>query len=300
MEKFVIISDSCCDLDKELREKYDVQYVPMHYHVGEESFPADLDWKDKPVTEFYNLMREGVRITTSQVTAAEYVAAFEPILQNGQDILSISCSSALSASVNASYVAAEELQGKYPERKIVCIDSLTACGGLGMLCVHASELRAEGKTIDEVAAWVKDNRKKVKQECTVEKLSYLKRAGRVTAASAFFGGLLQIKPIIVSDANGNNAAVEKVKGTAAAYARIAQRTKEEYENVPYQKLYFVHADAPEAAEALKKHVLAALPDACGVEMHTGYIGPIVGASVGPGTVAVYFYGKQVTVNQKEQ
>ena len=296
MKKFVIITDSCSDLEKELREKYDVEYVPMHFHVGEDTYSASLDWEEVPAHEFYDMMRAGTRITTSQVNVADYEKAFEKHLAEGSDILSISCSSALSASVNASRVAAETLKEKYPDGKIICIDSLTSCYGLGLLCIHASELRAEGKTIDEVADWVLANRNKVHQECTVEKLAYLKRAGRVTAASAFFGGLLQIKPIIISDANGNNAAVEKMKGKAAAFQRMAQRVKEQYEAVPYQKVFFAHADLPSAVEELKAEVLKVLPS--DVEIHTGYVGPIVGASAGPGTVAVYFYGSEITDNKK--
>jgi len=298
MSKFAIITDTCSDLGKDLREKYDVEYVPMHFHVGEETYVASLDWEDMPVHDFYNLMRAGTRITTSQVSAADYEVAFEKHLAEGRDVLSISCSSALSASVNASYVVAESLKAKYPERKIICIDSLTACYGLGLLCIHASELRAEGKSIDEVAEWVMENRNRIHQECTVDKLSYLKRAGRVTAASAFFGGLLQIKPIIISDANGNNAAIEKMKGTAAAFQRIAERVKAQYEEVPYQKVYFAHADSVDLIEKLKAEVMKVVP--ADVEVYTGYIGPIVGASVGPGTVAVYFYGNEITDNKKEQ
>ena len=292
MRNFAIISDSCCDLELALREKYGVEYVPMHYIIDEKDYLADLDWHEISAHEFYDIIRGGKRILTAQVTAAQYTEAFESHLKAGEDILSISCSSALSASVKASYAVRDELLKKYPEAKIVCIDSLNSCYGLGQLCILASELRAEGKSIEEIAAFIEEHKLEMNQECTVGKLTYLKQAGRVSAASAFFGGLLNIKPIIISDAVGNNHAVEKVKGRAASISRIAERVKDQIRDFPYQKLYFAHADAPEAAEELKSAVLEAIPEVkC--EVHMGYIGPIVGASAGPGTIAVYFFGKKV-------
>lgn len=299
MEKFVIITDSCSDLDKELREKYDIEYVPMHFMYEGKDMRASLDWDEISAPDFYNIMRGGVRITTAAVNANTYREAFEKFLQEGCDILSISCSSALSNSVETSCVVRDELLKKYPERKIVCIDSLISCYGLGILCIRASELRAEGKTIEETAQWVLSNRKKIHQECTVEKLSYLKQAGRVSAASAFFGGLLNVKPIIISDVNGNNAAVEKVKGRMTSIEKLTERFKEQYESVPYQKVFFSHADSEEDAKLLKEKVLAACPDK-NVDVHFGYIGPIVGASCGPGTIAVYFFGKEVTFDSKKK
>lgn len=292
MQKFVIITDSCSDLNEELRQQYDIHYVPMHFHCQGKQYDADLDWKEISAKDFYDLMRDGNRIMTAQVTAPQYTAKFEEFLKEGFDVLSISCSSALSGSVNASYVARDELAAKYPERKIICIDSLISCFGLGMLCMRASELRAEGKTIEETAAWIEENKLNVHQEATVERLAYLKQAGRVTAASAFFGTLLSIKPIIISDEAGQNAAVEKVKGRKTSLERIVERTAEAYQTVPYQKIYIGHADAPADAQILKEKLQEKLQEKC-VEIGIGYIGPIVGASVGPGTVGIYFYGDKV-------
>ena len=293
MKNFVIVSDSCCDLEKALREKYDVEYIPMHLAYEGKTADADLDWKEISVKEFYRMMREGTRFITSQINDAEYREQFEKYLQAGYDILSISCSSGLSNSVIASYRVRDELMGKYPDRKIVCIDSLNSGYALGFLCVRASELRAEGKTIEEAAAWVEANRKKVNQEFTVDKLTYLKQAGRVSATSAFFGGLLSVKPIIVSDVKGHNAAEEKVKGRRASLLRIAERFREKYEEVPFQKLFISHADCEEDAEELKQEIIKIVPHKAD-DIHLGYIGPIIGASAGPGTVGVYFYGKEVT------
>ena len=298
MKKYVIVTDTCSDLSKEQRERYSIEYVPMHYTYDDKDVIADLNWEHNTPREFYDIMRSGKRIITSQVNTTQYIEAFEGYINEGYDILSISCSSALSASVNASYAAREELVSKYPEAKIICIDALNSCAGLAILCIKAAMLRDEGKSIDEVAAWVEDNRKYIHQEASVDKLVYLKRAGRVSAASAFFGGLLNIKPMIISDAKGRHVAVEKVKGRAVSMNRLVERFSADY--IPSDMPIIVsHADAPEEAEALKKMVIAALPEGCKTEVLTGYIGPIVGASVGPATLGIFYHGKEVTYCAEE-
>ena len=293
MKKFVIISDSCCDLGKELREKYDVDYIPMRMIFEGRDLPADLDWQDVSMSEFYESMRKGNRITTAQITTAMYCERFEKYLAEGYDVLSLSCSSALSNSVKESFKARDELLAKYPDSKIICIDTLNACISLGILCIRASEMRAEGKTIEETAAWIEANRLFVNQECTVDKLTYLKQAGRVSATSAFFGGLLSVKPIIISDVRGLNTAVEKVKGRKTSIRRLVERFKEEYESAPYQRVFVEHADSLADAQELKALIEEALPDK-DVPVELCYIGPIVGATTGPGTLAVCFFGKEVT------
>ena len=299
MKKYVIVTDSCSDLSKEMREKYNVEYIPMHFSYDGNDMPADLDWKGISVKDFYDLMRNGKRVITSQINATTYRQVFEQYVKDGYDVLSISCSSALSASVKASCIARDELCKEYPDAKIVCVDSLNACAGLGMLCIRASELRAEGKTIEEVAAWVEENKKYVNQEATVEKLSYLKQAGRVSAASAFFGGLLNVKPIIISDAIGQNVAVEKVKGRGVALHRVVERIAEEYDPTMYPFITILHADCGEDALKIKEDLIATMGIA-EEYIRMGYIGPVIGATVGPGTIGVYCLGKEVTYSAADK
>lgn len=295
MENFVIVTDSCADLERELREKYEIEYIPMGLTVGDKSYPADLDWKDIPVKQFYDIIRGGTRIITNQITETVFTEHFTKYLEQGKDVLYIACSSALSASYKSGVEAAKKLNEKYENAKVVCVDSLMSCYGLGILCITASEMRAWGKTIDEVAEWLDANKLTMNQECCVDSLKYLKMAGRVSASSAFFGGLLNIKPLLISDAKGQNFAVEKVKGRKNSIERVAARFAERYEDVPYQHVFISHSDCAEDAEIFKAAVEAALPGK-NLNIHVGYIGPIVGASVGPGTLAVYFYGKKVTEN----
>jgi DegV family protein with EDD domain len=293
MKKFVIITDSCSDLGKEMREKYNIDYVPMHFSYDGKDVVASLDFEEISVTDFYDMMRNGTRFLTSQVNAIDYKEKFEKYINEGYDILSISCSSALSASVKASYTVRDELLEKYPDSKIICIDSLNSCSGLALLCKMASTLREQGKSIDEVANWISENKKKVNQEATVEKLTYLKQAGRISSASAFFGGILNVKPIIVSDVNGQNASIEKLKGKKVAYARIIERAVSEYDPSVCKDIIIAHADNVEGAKELETMLLEKLPEVKD-NLSIEYIGPIVGASVGPGTVAVYCMGKEVT------
>ena len=290
MKKFVIVTDSCSDLSLDLREKYSVDYIPMHFSFNDADYVADLDWGTFSPREFYDVMRNGTRIFTSQVNAQEYVEAFEAYINEGYDILSISCSAALSASVKASYAARDTVMEKYPDAKIICIDSLISCGGLALLCMKAAMLRDEDKTIEEVAAWVEENKLNFHQEATVDKLIYLKQSGRISAASAFFGGLLNIKPIIISDVKGRNVSVEKVKGRSVSIKRLAERFAESYVECDLP-IIISHADSLEDAEAARAELLKLYPNA---DIIIGYVGPIVGASVGPGTLCIYYYGTKET------
>lgn len=298
MRKFVIVTDSCSDLSKDLRDKYNVEYIQMHVIIDEKEYMADIDFNEIPYHDFYELMRNGTRITTAQVTALEFEAKFEEYVKNDLDVLYISCSGTLSASIKASIVAKNAVLQRHPEAKIICVDSLNSCFGLGIMCMIASEKRDEGMTIEEVANWLEENKLTVNQECTVEKLTYLKQAGRVSAAKAFFGGLLNKKPIIISDALGRNHALETVKGRRASMERIADRMKEEILDVPHQKIVVCHADDEEAGKELQRIIESRFPDKK-LDIYLGKIGPIIGSSAGPGTIAVYFFGKEVTVNKPE-
>ena len=296
MNKYVILADSTSDLTKALRETYDLDYVRMNYVIDDVEYPASLDWEAHSVHEFYNIMRDGKRITTTQVPREEYETVFKKYLDQGMDILYISCSSALSGSINLATVIAKELAESYPERKIICVDSLCSSLGQGYMAIRASMLRAQGKSIEEAAAYVEEHKLKYNQVGAVENLNYLKRAGRVTASSAFFGNMFGIMPIIISDKNGQNLAIEKVKGAANAKLRVAQKVAEVADKDDLENLMITHADALEEAEKLRDKILELVPFK---NVIIGPIGPIVGASVGPGTVAAYCYGKEVTIGGNE-
>ena len=292
MRTFTVVTDSTSDLGKDLREKYNILYTPMNYVIDEAEYPAMLDWESHSAKDFYDMMRKGVHIRTTQVPRDTYMRTFTKILESGNDVLYISCSSALSGSINIARVVAKELMESYPDAKICCVDSLISSLGQGYLVMQAAQMCNDGKSVEETAAYIESIRLKENQFGTVGSLEYLRRAGRVTASSAFFGNLFGVKPIIISDKIGQNLAVKKVKGALNAKKEIAAMLAEATEDAENQTLYITHADALEEAEQLRDEILKVAPFK---DSYINYIAPIVGASVGPGTIIAFGFGKEVTV-----
>ncbi len=295
MRKFAIVTDTACDLEKPFRDKYDIKVLPMHLIIEGKDVLADLEWAPYTAHEYYNMLRNGAKITTAQVSNVDYKNTFISLVKDGYDVLYLACSSGLSAGVKASLVVKDEVLKEYPEAKIYCIDSLRSCSALGILILTACEMREEGKTIDEVAEWVEKNKLTANLDATVDKLIYLRRAGRVSAASSFFGGLLNIKPIIIEDGLGHNFAFEKIKGRKQSLQRIADRFAERFTDVPYQKIFINHGDCLEDAEILKEMILEKLGDKK-IDIHIAYVGPIIGTSSGPGMICVNYFGKEENIN----
>ncbi|MBQ4631398.1 MAG: DegV family protein [Clostridia bacterium] len=296
MSRFAVIADSTSDLDKEIREKYEIDYVRMNYVVDGAEYDASLDWENHGSHEFYDMMRGGKRILTTQVPREEFINKFRSYLEKGEDVLYIACSSALSGSVNLAVIIAKELEAEFPGRKVVCIDSLCSSLGQGYMLIRASMMRAEGKSLDDVASYIEKNKLCFNQFGTTDDLKYLKRAGRVKASSAFFGNMFGIKPIIISDKTGQNLAVEKVKGAANAKRRIAEKMAEIVDENDKDTLLISHADCLEDAHKLRDEILKLISFK---NVIIGTIGPIVGSCVGPGTIISFCYGKEVTIGGNE-
>lgn len=295
MKDFVILGDTTCDLDKETREQYGIDYVAMNYIVDDVEYVASLDWESHSVKEFYDLMRNGKRVFTTQVPQNVYYDKFKSVIEQGKDVVYISCSSALSSSINTACVVAAELKKEYPDAGIYCVDSLISSLGYGFLLIEACRMRSEGKSAAETAKYIEDIRLCVNQCGTVSSMEYLRRAGRVKASKAFFGNLFGVKPIIISDRKGQNYAYKKVKGTAASRVAIAEHIADAADG-DFETLYISHADCLEDAELLRDEILKVAPFRKTV---MGVIRPIVGASVGPGTVIAFCYGKEVTIEGNE-
>ncbi len=297
MRNVKIITDSCADLNEEQLKKYDIDYARMSTIEDGKEAPALLTWSKEEAQRLYDTIREGKRITTAQVSVEEFNRVFGKYLDEGYDIVYIGCSAKNSGSVNTGYVTAQRLLTKYPEASIYCIDSLNACIGEGMLAIEAAKLANQGKSADEIHSYIVKIRKNVQEFATVHTLEHLKRAGRVSAPSAFFGNLMGVKPILIADANGAQAAYKKVKGRQAALREIVALMKENIVDAENQTLYIAHADCrQEEIDELKKMVESEIP--C-KDIEVGYIGPIVGASVGPDTIGIWAFGKTVTFAAEE-
>ena len=292
MANVKIVTDSCSDLGKDIREKYDILYAKMNTVYKGEETPASLDWESYSPKELYDIMRKGERVLTTQVPVEEFKKVFTNILEEGNDIVYIGCSVKLSGSINIASIVANELKEEYPERTIKCIDSLNSCMGEGALAVYAAKLRNDGMSAEEIADKVCEVRGNMNQFATVHSLDCLKRAGRVTASSAFFGNMLGVKPILISDKNGANTAIKKVKGRENSLREIVKLLKETITDAENQTIFLAHADCQEDADFVKSLVEQEIP--C-KEIYVNYIGPIIGASVGPGTIALFAFGKEVTV-----
>ncbi len=292
MRKVQIITDSCSDLTPELLEKYGIDYARMTTVYNGQTAEAELDWSAADVRRFYDIMRRGGRITTTQVPVEEFNRVFRKYLDDGRDIVYIGCSLKQSGSVNTAGVLAKKLAEEYPGASIKCIDSLRSCVCEGMLAIDAAQYAAAGADAGQTAAYVCSRRNLTREFCTVHSLESLRRAGRVRASSAFFGNLLGVKPVIVADADGEQAAYKKVKGRTASLDEIVSLLKGCITDSENQTVYLAHADCdPEEVEYVRNRILNEIP--CR-DVYTCYIGPIIGASIGPEAIAVFAFGEEQT------
>ena len=297
MSKFVIFTDSTSDLTTEQRKSHGIEYVRMlvNWTDKDKKFHetyADLDWTEMSPSEYYNLMRDGAVIMTSQVTEQEFDLKFIPHLEKGEDILYFACSSGLSASgALAERLFKEKYSKKFPERTIRVVDTLTSVMAEGTMVLDAAEMKEAGKSLEEIAQTIEKTRLSYNQSATVEDLSTLAKHGRVKAATAFFGNIFGVKPILISDAKGMNFAIEKAKGRRNALLRVASLAKERVIAPEKQVCYVCEADArPEDLELL----VGQLKQIGFKDVVVQKLGPIISASCGPATIGVYYKGQEET------
>lgn len=298
MRKVKIITDSCADLNGAQMKKYGIDYVKMSTVEDGVESPALLTWSAADAHKLYDTIRGGKRITTTQVSVEEFNTVFTKYLEEGLDIVYIACASKQSGSVNTGYVTAQKLLPQYPDAKIYCIDSLNASIGEGILAIEAAKLANDGKNADEINEYILSIRKNVQEYATVHTLEHLKKAGRVSASSAFFGNLMGVKPILVADTNGAQAAFKKVKGRQNSMREIVALMKEAVIDPENTIVYVAHADCQQAEV---DQVVEMVKNEIGCkDISVGLIGPIVGASVGPDTIGVWALGKPVTFCAEEK
>jgi len=292
MRKVKVIADSCSDLNVEQLNKYGIAFAKMSTSCDGVESVATLLWTEDEVHALYDKMRDGKRIITAQVSVEEFQHIFEEYLKQDMDIVYIGCSSKQSGSVNTGFVTAKKLMEKYEGSTIICIDSLNASMGEGMLAIEAAKMANDGASATEIEAHILSIRKKVNQYVTVHSLDALKRAGRVKGSAAFFGNLMGVKPIIIADANGDQAAYKKVKGRQKSFEEIVALLKSTMIEPENQVIYITHADcAKEEIDGLVALIKKEIP--CR-DVEVGYIGPIIGASIGPDAVGIWGFGQEVT------
>ena len=284
MRDYVIFTDSACDIKPELLTEWGVPYRPLTFRFDGEEKEYSND--DMSVVEFYNKMREGGVAKTAAVNAEAFAEMFEEeALKQGKDVLYLGFSSGLSTTYNSARLASVDLKEKYPEAKIVTVDTLAASAGEGLMVYLTVEQKKNGATIEEAEAFARDLVGRMGIWFTVDDLVYLKRGGRVSPTAAFVGNLLGIKPVLYMDNEGHLIPVAKVRGRRTSIVAMADKYTEKAVNKESGTVFISHgdclADAQLLADMLKqKHGVA-------VKVLTD-VGPVIGAHSGPGTIALFF------------
>ncbi len=284
MREFIVSVNSTVDLPREWVEKRDVPVIPLKYTIDGETY---VDMYGLTNKEFFAKLRKGCMSVTSQVNPEEAKEALEPFLKEGKDILHLGFSSGLSGTYNSMRIAGEELSEKYPEAKIVIIDTLCACLGEALLLYKVLCLKDEGRSLDDIAKWVEENKLHICHNVTVDDLNHLHRGGRVSKATAIVGTMVQIKPIIHVDNAGKLQVIAKERGRKKSLNKIVEMAAEQAKGWENDMIMVTHGDCIEEAEYvadLAKNKLNAK------EVLINNIGTVIGSHTGPGVVALFFMG----------
>ena len=285
MSDFVIVTDSSADLPASLVQELGVEVLPLSFTVQGKTYHNYPDDREMDPKVFYKMLRDGEMATTSAVNVAEYTATLEPLLQAGKDVLVLAFSSGLSTTYQSSVIAVNELSEQYPDRKIYTVDTLCASLGQGLLVWHAVREQRRGQSIEAVRDWVEENKLRLCHWFTVDDLHFLKRGGRISAATAVVGTMLSIKPVLHVDDEGHLISMGKARGRGASLTALVDHMEQTATDV--DTVFISHgdclADAEKVAADVKKRF-----GTRDVVINT--IGPVIGAHAGPGTVALFFLG----------
>lgn len=286
---FEIITDSSANLSRSMIQDLGVRVMSLSLFFGEEeqkSFQEDTDFDYKA---FYDRLRNKEHAKTSLINVERFTEQYETYLKEGKDILNIVMSSGISGTFQSAKIAADTLREQYPERQIIVIDSLSASVGQGLLVYYAAKMRDEGKSIEETADWIYKNRLNMVHQFTVDDLFFLKRGGRLSGGVAIIGTILQIKPVLHVDNEGHLIAQEKVNGRKKSINRMVEIFKENAIDPENQVVAICHGDCSQDAEYLEKKVREAVNVK---DVIVNPLDPVLGAHAGPGTVALFYLGKQ--------
>lgn len=287
MSSYVIITDSSCDLPDSLVKELELKVLPLAFLMDGKTYRNYPDNREMSPKEFYNKQREGSMATTNAVNVGEAADAMESVLKQGTDVLVLAFSSGLSTTCNSFQIAAGDLAEQYPDRKIFVVDTLCASLGQGMFVYQAAKLRQEGRSIEEVRDWAEANKLKQCHWFTVNDLFFLKKGGRVSAATAVVGTMLQIKPVMHVDNDGHLIKVDTARGRKASLNALVDKVGELAEDPASQTMFISNSDCQEDAQYVADQVKARYGTR---EIIINSIGPVIGAHTGPGCVALFFTG----------
>ena len=286
MRDYVILTDSCCDFSARMAEELELTVLPLSFTMEGREYFNFPDNRDIAPAEFYSKIRSGALGTTSAINVAAFQTAMEPLVEAGRDILCISFSSNLSTTYQSACIAAQEIQAAHPGCKILVADSRAASLGQGLLVYLAVQEKRKGRSLEELHSYVEEMRDHICHWFTVDDLNHLKRGGRVSAAAALFGTMLQMKPILHVDGEGRLIPVDKVRGRKASISALLEKMDELVEDPSV--VFISHGDCGEEAAALGDAIRRKYP----VErLEINYVGPVIGNHTGCGVLALFFVGK---------
>lgn len=286
MADFVIITDSSCDLPTDKIAEFGIKVASLELNIEGQGTVLNNEIDPK---EVYKLLRNKVSMKTAAANIDKFTEIFESELASGKDVLYLGFSSGLSSTYAAGKTAAEDILEKYPDRKIITVDTLCASLGQGLLVTLACRKKAEGATLEEVADYVEKTKLHLCHWFTVDDLFFLKRGGRVSAATAIVGTMLSFKPVMHVDNEGHLINVTKVRGRRASIAAMVEKMKETAIDPESQTVYICHGDCYDDAKLLADMVT----EEFGItDILIDYTGPVIGSHSGPGTLALFFVGTE--------
>ncbi len=284
---YILLTDSSADLPAYLVDELTLHVLPLSVTINGETYRNYPDEREIKASTLYANLRDGASAVTSAVNVGTFHDFMEPYLQAGQDILYIGFSSGLSGTYQAGHIAAQELMQQYPERKVLTVDSLCACLGQGLLLYLIAQKIAAGATIEEAAAYAEETKLHICHWYTVDDLFFLKRGGRVSTTTAVIGSALGIKPVMHMDDNGKLASHGTARGRKKALRALVEHMKETAIEPAQQTVFIAHGDCLEEAESVAQMIR----EAFGVrEIIINFIGPVIGAHSGPGTLSIFYLG----------
>jgi len=299
MHDFIIMTDATCELNEAILKEYDITVVPSHIILpGGKDIPSFHEWKEFKREEFYSELKKNPNgYSTSPPNVEEFAAAFEQAVSQGKDVLLMTISSGISGTYNFALQAKKLVEEKYPDAKICCVDTLRFGPGFGLIAVHASLLKKEGKSFDEIVEYVENNKNRFHQAGWLDDLSFVASKGRMTHARAFLGTLVGVKPIGEFDYNGLTTMIGKAKGTKSAYAALIHYIGQTIENPEDQIIFIAQTNRYPQAEIFKQMIEENFhPKAVIIND----VFPMSGISIGPGLMAAYYMGKPISEGLTEE
>ena len=289
MTDYVIMTDSSCDLPQSLADEMDLTVLPLSVLIEDVQYNNYLDGREISFPEIYAKLRSKCPAKTSAVNMEAFLEPMEAILREGRDVLYLGFSSGLSGTYNAGAAAAQELAAKYPERKVLAVDTLCASLGQGLIVYLAWQRKQQGMDIEALRDWVLKERPHLCHIFTVDDLMFLKRGGRVSGATAVVGSILSIKPILHVDDEGHLIKIGTARGRKASIKALADRAEQLGVDLQNQTIFISHGDCREEANFLGDIMRSRFNVK---DVVINYVGPVIGAHSGPGTIALFFLGTE--------